>query len=104
MGIRIPDLTPPGAVTVYTRPGCVACTMTMRTLNRLGVPYTLIDISNHPDLIEHFTARGLRSLPVVATDNDVFAGFQPDRLRQLRPHPTHPVADTEHIPATKPGT
>ena len=32
-------------VTVYSKPACVQCTATYRALDRIGVPYEIVDIS-----------------------------------------------------------
>jgi glutaredoxin-like protein NrdH len=35
-------------ITVYTKPACEACKATFRTLNKAGISYQVVDISETP--------------------------------------------------------
>lgn len=74
-------------VIVYTRPGCVQCRATTNLLNRKGIKYELVDISNKPGVVERFVKEGHKNLPVVAAYKDyesiVWNGFRPDLIKQL---------------------
>jgi glutaredoxin-like protein NrdH len=75
-------------ITVYTKPGCVQCTATLRALTQAGIRYTLVDVSH--DLNAHETVRGLgySAVPVVIVDRDThWAGFRPDRIQALAKTP-----------------
>lgn len=79
-------MTTNATFTVYTRPGCMACTMTIRELDKHHATYTIINLDEHPELIETFTNQGLRSLPIVQTADETFAGFRPDRIKANLTH------------------
>lgn len=71
-------------VIVYSKPSCVQCTATYRALDTKGVRYEVIDLTTQPaDVVESFKARGLMQAPIVVTDTDEWAGFQPDRIAAL---------------------
>lgn len=40
------------AITVYTKPGCVQCNATYRALESKGLEFDLVDVSEHPEVIE----------------------------------------------------
>lgn len=72
------------SITVYTTPGCMGCEMTRRQLDRAGVAYEAVDLSDRPDLVAQFRGEGLTSAPVVETpDGERTAGFRPDRIRAM---------------------
>ena len=70
-------------VTVYTKADCVQCDATKRLLDRTGVSYTPVDLDTDPEALAQLKGLGYLSAPVVVTDNDSWAGFQPDKVRQL---------------------
>jgi len=69
--------------TVYTKPTCVQCDMTKRFLDKNGVAYNTIDITEDPSALEMILEMGFSSAPVVITNSDSWAGFQPDKLQKL---------------------
>ena len=74
-------------VTVYTKPGCMQCRATKALMDRLGIEYDLIDISNNPGIAAFLQREGHKSLPVVFVDHDEYTdswcGFHPDLIKQL---------------------
>lgn len=74
-------------VIVYTRPGCVQCSATTTLMDRLGIDYELIDISNAPRVVTFLQGEGHKSLPVVFVDyeeyTDSWCGFRPDLIKKL---------------------
>lgn len=40
------------AITLYTKPACVQCTATRKALDKSGVEYDVIDITENPDACE----------------------------------------------------
>ena len=74
-------------VTVYTKSGCVQCHATTALMDRLGIDYELVDISNTPGIAAFLQNEGHKSLPVVFVDHDEFteswSGFRPDLIKQL---------------------
>lgn len=74
-------------VTVYSKPRCVQCDMTRKQLDRLGVEYTTVDVTDNPTALEFITEDlGYSQAPVVVVDQDPqnhWSGFRPDRLKAL---------------------
>ena len=69
--------------TVYTKPACVQCDMTKRYLDKAGVAYETVDITENPDALDMILNMGFSSAPVVMSPEGNWAGFQPDKLSQL---------------------
>jgi glutaredoxin-like protein NrdH len=69
--------------TVYTKPSCVQCDMTKKMLDKIGVDYNTVDITEDSAAMEMVLGMGFRSAPVVITDNDSWAGFNPDKINSL---------------------
>lgn len=69
--------------TVYTKPSCVQCDMTKRMLDKIGVEYNTVDITEDSAAMEMVLGLGFKSAPVVITDSDSWAGFQPDKINSL---------------------
>lgn len=68
---------------VYTKNNCVQCDMTKRLMDKIGVEYETINISENPEELDKLVELGYRSAPVVMTDNDSWAGFNPDKIAEL---------------------
>ena len=69
--------------TVYTKPNCVQCDMTKRLMDIVGVVYNTVDIVENPAELDKLIELGYRAAPVVVTDSDSWAGFQPDKITAL---------------------
>lgn len=69
-------------ITVFTKPSCPQCTATKSTLDRAGVPYTIIDVTQTPEAVDVITAMGYAGLPVVVTPRGHWTGFRPNQLLQ----------------------
>ena len=69
--------------TVYTKPSCVQCDMTKRYLDKAGVEYSTVDITQDPSALEMILGLGFSSAPVVISGSSSWAGFQPDKLSEL---------------------
>ncbi len=69
-------------LTVYSKPACIQCTMTTKELKKLGIPYQVENMLEHPEKVEQFKAAGLLSAPVVvpADGSDPWAGFVPEKI------------------------
>ena len=68
---------------VYTKSNCVQCDMTKRYMDKNGIEYTTVDITQDPEALEMILGMGFKSAPVVITDNDAWAGFNPDKINSL---------------------
>ena len=71
------------SVTVYTKPACVQCNATYRALDKNGVTYQTVDISQDADALERVRALGYMQAPVVITDTEHWSGFRPDKISEL---------------------
>lgn len=71
------------SVTVYTKPGCVQCNATYRALDKKGIPYEKVDISEDPNALERIRALGYLQAPVVESSIGHWSGFRPDRIEEL---------------------
>lgn len=70
--------------TVYTKPQCVQCDMTKRLMDKIGVAYQTVDITENPDEMQKLIDMGYRAAPVVMTaDGESWAGFQPEKINAL---------------------
>ncbi|GAB3189227.1 glutaredoxin-like protein NrdH [Nesterenkonia suensis] len=71
------------SVTVYTKPACVQCNATYRALDKNGVTYRSVDISQDAEALERVRALGYMQAPVVITEDDHWSGFRPDKISGL---------------------
>ncbi|GAA1169126.1 MULTISPECIES: glutaredoxin-like protein NrdH [Nesterenkonia] len=71
------------SVTVYTKPACVQCNATYRALDKNGLTYRSVDISQDAEALERVRALGYMQAPVVITDDDHWSGFRPDKISGL---------------------
>lgn len=69
--------------TVYVKPACVQCDMTKRMLDKLEIDYDTVDITQDASALDMVMSMGFKSAPVVITDSDSWAGFQPDKINSL---------------------
>ena len=75
-------------VTVYSQPGCTHCRVVIRKLDKLGVEYTVTDITADDEAAAHLRDKGWRSTPVVEVSQDglviaAWDGVRPDALNAL---------------------
>ena len=74
-------------LTVYSKPACMQCTMTVKELEKMGIPYQVENMLEHPQKVEQFKAAGLLSAPVVvpADGSTPWAGFIPEKIHAYGP-------------------
>lgn len=70
-------------VTVYSKPACVQCNATVRALDKKGIEYDVIDMSQDMDALERVRALGYMQAPVVMAGSDHWSGFRPDKIATL---------------------
>ncbi|PCK83335.1 NrdH-redoxin [Rhizobium sophoriradicis] len=70
-------------ITVYSKPACVQCTATYRALDRLGVDYDIVDISQDAEALDRVRSLGYMQAPVVVAGERHWAGFRPDMISAL---------------------
>jgi glutaredoxin-like protein NrdH len=52
-------------------------------MDKVGIEYDVINLSQNPEELDKLIQLGYRAAPVVVTDNDSWAGFQPDKIAEL---------------------
>ncbi|HHW51043.1 MAG TPA: glutaredoxin-like protein NrdH [Pseudoclavibacter sp.] len=70
-------------ITVYSKPACVQCNATYRALDKLGVEYTVVDVTEDAQALETVKSLGYMQAPVVVTDDSHWSGFRPDKITEL---------------------
>ncbi|MFC3961315.1 glutaredoxin-like protein NrdH [Nocardia jiangsuensis] len=70
-------------ITVYTKPACVQCNATYKALDKAGVDYSIVDISQNDDARDFVMALGYLQAPVVVAGEEHWSGFRPDRIKAL---------------------
>lgn len=71
------------SVTVYSKPSCVQCNATYRALERKGVDYLVVDLSQDQEAFEMVRGLGYMQVPVVVAGDRHWAGFRPDMISAL---------------------
>lgn len=70
-------------VTVYTKPACVQCNATYKALQKQGIEYDVVDITEVPEARDYVTGLGYLQAPVVVAGDNHWSGFRPDRIKAL---------------------
>lgn len=71
-------------ITVFTLPECVQCDSTKRMLDRAGVEYSTIDLSQDDESMAKVRSLGYQSAPIVYIDeNRHWSGFRMERLKNI---------------------
>lgn len=73
------------SVTVYTKPSCVQCNATYKALDKAGIAYRKVDITEDPQARDYVMALGYLQAPVVVAGDTHWSGFRPDRIKALQP-------------------
>jgi glutaredoxin-like protein NrdH len=71
------------SITVYSKPACVQCDATYRALDKRGLDYTIVDISQDTEALEMVRGLGYLQAPVVVAGETHWSGFRPDRITEL---------------------
>lgn len=71
-------------ITVYTKPACVQCDATFKALDKRGIEYRKIDVTENPEARECVMSLGYLGAPVVyVSPTEHWSGFRPDRVALL---------------------
>lgn len=70
-------------ITIYSKPSCVQCVATAREMDKKGIKYNYIDLTEDAAAMETVTNMGYRQVPVVIAGDDHWAGFRPDKINAL---------------------
>jgi len=71
------------AITVYSKPHCVQCDATKRALNKAGLAFDVIDITEDAEALSTVKSLGYVQAPVVVTSEDHWSGFRPEKVKAL---------------------
>lgn len=71
-------------VTVYSKPGCVQCNATYRALDKKGIEYKTVDMSQDLEALEMVKSLNYQQAPVIYVDEEThWSGFNPDKIEEL---------------------
>ncbi|MDP7739347.1 glutaredoxin-like protein NrdH [Mycobacterium paragordonae] len=71
-------------ITVYTKPACAQCGATFKVLDKAGINYRKIDVTQNQEAREYVMGLGYLAMPVVYLSADEhWSGFRPDRLKRI---------------------
>ena len=70
-------------VVIYSKPACVQCTATVQEMDRKGIDYKYVDLTEDDSAMETVTNLGYRQVPVVVAGEDHWSGFRPDKIGAL---------------------
>ena len=71
------------SITVYSKPSCVQCDATYRALDKRGIEYTVVDISQDAEALEMVRGLGYMQAPVVVAGDAHWSGFRPHQISKL---------------------
>ncbi|MDV6309987.1 glutaredoxin-like protein NrdH [Gordonia amicalis] len=70
-------------ITVYTKPACVQCNATYKALDKQGLTYEIVDITEDAQARDFVMELGYQQAPVVVAGKEHWSGFRPDRVKAL---------------------
>lgn len=68
--------------TVHSKPSCVQCTATFRKLDKEGISYEVVQLTE--ESVEAFKADGHMQAPVIVSPIGTWAGFMPAKIMELK--------------------
>ena len=71
------------SVTVYSKPVCVQCDATYRAMDKKGIAYTVVDITQDDQALQMVQSLGYLQAPVVIAGDEHWSGFRPDQINAL---------------------
>ena len=77
-------------ITVYSKPNCSQCSATYRTMDKKGVEYRSIDMSQDLDALDEVRALGFQQAPVIVVKRDgevidSWGGFNAEKIAEFAP-------------------
>jgi glutaredoxin-like protein NrdH len=70
-------------ITVYSKPSCVQCAATYRALDKAGLQYEVVDLTEDGDARDYVMSLGHLQAPVVVADAQHWSGYRPDQIKNL---------------------
>jgi glutaredoxin-like protein NrdH len=77
-------------VTLYTKPECVQCVQTKKLMEKEGIPFTSVDVSEDAEALDYIKNQlNYLGAPVVQWEaggvvGGHWSGFRPDQVRELK--------------------
>lgn len=71
------------SIIIYTKPDCVQCNATYRALDRQGIDYRVVDLTEDLQALNHVKSLGYQQVPVIIAGDDHWSGFRPDKIGAL---------------------
>lgn len=71
------------SITVYTKPNCVQCDATKRAMDKQGLDYDIVDLTQDIFALDRIKDLGFAQAPVVFAGEDSWSGFRPDKIKAL---------------------
>ena len=72
-------------ITVYSKPGCQQCKFTCRSLEKVGIRFTVVDLTTNDAALDYVQDLGYSQAPiVVVSDHHHWSGFNPTEIERLR--------------------
>jgi glutaredoxin-like protein NrdH len=71
------------SITVYSKPACVQCEATYRALDKKGLEYDVVDVTQDPEALALVRELGYLQAPVVVAEDTHWSGFRPDQISAL---------------------
>ena len=68
-------------ITIYSQPMCVQCDATYRALDKQGLDYERIDVTQDTEALDFIKGLGYQQAPVVMVDDEHWSGFRPDLIK-----------------------
>ena len=72
------------SIIIYSKPDCVQCNATYRALDKHGIAYEVIDLTQDAQALGQVRAMGYQQVPVIVAGDDHWSGFRPDKISALR--------------------
>ncbi|WP_165217151.1 glutaredoxin-like protein NrdH [Schaalia sp. ZJ1691] len=70
-------------ITVYSKPRCPQCDATYRLLDKQGMDYVKVDVTEDAAALNFIKGLGYQQAPVVTVGEDHWSGFRPDRIKAV---------------------
>ncbi|CNI19898.1 glutaredoxin-like protein NrdH [Yersinia pekkanenii] len=71
------------SIIIYSKPNCVQCNATYRALDKHGIAYQIIDLTEDLQAFRYVKSLGYQQVPVIVMDDDHWSGFRPDKINAL---------------------
>ncbi|MDR5020403.1 glutaredoxin-like protein NrdH [Yersinia rochesterensis] len=70
-------------IIIYSKPDCVQCNATYRALDKQGITYQVVDLTEDQQALDHVKSLGYQQVPVIVAGDEHWSGFRPDKIYAL---------------------